>query len=166
VRSESGDTSRQITKSSRILNSSSSTYELQDTPSTGQTQTDPKFVHFGMHNYAQTLDLAALAGLPLNPVNLVAGAVQYSGGFKPIYMVNSFHDKPSAYHQLVTMVCLLQSNGLTRGTDFDYLTIPGSDGHLHSFQYWDTWDHVDPNHQITVGDDVIGFLMLHAFGVP
>jgi hypothetical protein len=164
VRSESGDTSRQITKSSRILNSSSSTYELQDTPSTGQTQTDPDFVHRGMNNYAQVpdLDWTTLKNLPLNPVNLVPGAAQYSGGFKPIYMINSYIDHPSAYHQLVTMVCLLLNSGLTRYTDFDYLTIPGSTGHLHSFQYWESWDHLPSLDYHTVGEDVISYLKTKA----
>ena len=88
----------------------------------------------------QTLDLTTLQSLPLNPVNLVPGAIAH--GFKPMYMINSYHDHPSAYHQLVTMVCLLLNSGRTRGTGFDYLTIPGSPGHLHSFQYWDSWDHI------------------------
>jgi hypothetical protein len=73
----------------------------------------------------------------------------------------SYHDHPSAYHQLVTMVCLLLNDCLTRYTDFDYLTIPGSTGHLHSFQYWDSWDHIPSLYQHTVGDDVILFLQAH-----
>jgi len=64
------------------------------------------------------------------------------------------------------MICLLQTySNLHLGTDYQYLTIPGSDGHLHSFQYWNTWDHVDPNNQTTVGDDVIAFLKTQA-GLP
>ena len=63
------------------------------------------------------------------------------------------------------MVCLLQNSGLTRGTDYDYLTIRWSDGHLHSFQYWNTWDHIS-SPPVTVGQDVIGFLKLHAVGLP
>ena len=136
----------------------SAVYDFSDwTPSIGETRTDPDYVHRGMHNYAQTIDLTTLAGLALNPVNLVPGAI--ARGFKPIYMINSRYDNPSAYHQLVTMVCLLQNSGLTRGTDYDYLTIPGD---LHSFQYWDSWDHLpgDPPH--TVGDDVIAFLRTRA----
>jgi len=138
----------------------SAIYDFSDwTPDTGQTETDPDFVH-PVNNYAQTLDLTTLAGLPLNPVNLVPGAIAH--GFKPIYMINSYGDHPSAYHQLVTMVCLLQNSGRTRGIDYDYLTIPGS---LHSFHYWGSWDHIsDPPH--TVGDDVIGFLKIHAVGLP
>jgi len=142
----------------------SAVYDFSDwTPPTGQTVTDPDFVH-PVHNYAQTLDLATLAGLALNPVNLVPGAIAH--GFKPIYMVNSYGDHPSAYHQLVTMICLLQSSGLTLGSDYRYLTIPGG---LHSFHYWGSSDHTgnDCNgHQCTVSDDVIGFLLFHAFGVP
>ena len=121
------------------------------------------FVH-PVHNYAQTLDFTTLQNLPLKPVNLVPGAIAH--GFKPIYMINSYYDHPSAYHQLVTMICLLQSSGLTLGSDYRYLTIPGG---LHSFHYWGSSDHTgnDCNgHQCTVSDDVIGFLLFHAFGVP
>jgi hypothetical protein len=139
----------------------SAVYDFSDwTPPTGQTQTDPDFVHRGLNNYAQTLNLTTLKNLPLNPVNLVPGAI--ARGFKPIYMINSYIDHPSAYHQLVTMVCLLLNSGLTRYTDFDYLTIPGSAGHLHSFQYWDSWDHLPSLYQHTVGDDVINFLQTKA----
>jgi hypothetical protein len=139
----------------------SAIYDFSDwTPPTGQTQTDPDFVHLGMNNYAQTLSLTTLKNLPLNPINLVPGAVQYSGGFKPIYMINSYGDHPSAYHQLVTMVCLLQSSGLTEGTDYQYFTIPGT---LHSFHYWGSSDHLPGDH--TVGDDVIAFLTAQA-GLP
>jgi len=73
------------------------------------------FVH-PVHNYAQTLDFTTLQNLPLKPVNLVPGAIAH--GFKPIYMINSYYDHPSAYHQLVTMICLLQSSGLTLGIDY------------------------------------------------
>jgi hypothetical protein len=145
----------------------SATYDFSDwTPSTGQTQTDPDFVYFGMRDYAQLptlIDWTTVNTLPLNPVNLVAGAIAH--GFKPVYMINSYGDKPTAYHQLVGMVCLLQNSGLTLGVDYRYLTIHGSPGHLHSFQYWGSWDGIsDP--PVTVGQDVVGFLMVHAFGVP
>lgn len=103
----------------------STIYDFSDwTPPTGLAATDAKYVHLGMHNYAQTLSLSTLANLPLNPVNLIAGAVAL--GFKPIYMINSYGDNPTAYHQLVTMVCRLQSAGATFGTDYQYLTIPGT----------------------------------------
>jgi hypothetical protein len=60
------------------------------------------------------------------------------------------------------MVCLLQNSGLSQGTDYQYLTIPGDED---SFHYWNTSDHVgDGSH--TVGDDVIGFLLNHAVGLP
>ena len=141
----------------------SAIYNFSDwTPPNGGSgipQTDPRFVHCGLHNYAQTLDLSMLAGLQLNPVNLVAGAI---GRFKPIYMINSYGNNPTAYHQLVTMVCLLQNSGLTLGTDYQYLTIPGS---MHAFHYWGSWDHLPPNPPHTVGDDVIQFLKAHA-GLP
>jgi hypothetical protein len=118
---------------------------------------DSDFVHFGMHNYAQVqnpIDQSTLANLRLNPVNLVPGAIAH--GFKPIYMINSYGDHPTAYHQPVTMVCLLQSSGLSEGSEYRYLTIPGS---LHSFSYWGSSDGTgnDCNgSDCTVGDDVIG----------
>jgi hypothetical protein len=115
-----------------------------------------------MRNYAQVpnpINQSTLANLRLNPVNLIPGAILR--GFKPIYMINSYMDHPTAYHQLVTMICLLQSNGLTEGTNYQYLTISGGQ---HSFAYWGTED--APGSETTVGDDVIGFLLYHAIGVP
>jgi len=139
----------------------SAIYDFSDwTPPTDRTVTDPDFVHFGMHNYAQVsnpIGVSTLANLPLNPVNLVAGAVAH--GFKPIYMINSIGDHPTAYQQLVTMVCLLQSNGLTEGVDYQYLTIAGE---KHSFAYWGS----DDGQGNTVGQDVSGFLLSHAIGLP
>lgn len=135
----------------------SAIYDFADwAPPTGQVQTDVRFVHFGMNNYAQTLSLSTLAGLPLNPVNLVAGAV--TKGWKPIYMINSYGDNPTAYHQLVRMICLLQGySSLHLGTEYQYLTIPGSQ---HSFHYWGSLDHLNPQH--LVGQDVIAFLKAQA----
>ena len=95
----------------------------------------------------------------MNPVNLVAGAK--AAGWKPIYMINSYYDHPTAYHQLVRMVCVLQDNGLTLGTDYQYLTIPGG---LHAFSYWASSDYL-PDSTHTVGDDVIAFLKAQA-GLP
>jgi hypothetical protein len=113
----------------------SAVYDFADwTPPQGDTDTDTVFVHNALNNFAQTLSLSTPAGLPLNPVNLVPGAVAH--GWKPIYLFNSFHDHPTAYHPLDRMVCLLQSQGLTLGSDYKYLTIPGE---LHSFEYWNSW---------------------------
>lgn len=97
----------------------SAIYDFSDwTPPTGETVTDQNFVHYGMHNYAQTLDRGTLAGLQLNPVNLVPGAISSTRGFIPIYMINSYGDNPTAYHQLVGMVCLLERySNLHLGTD-------------------------------------------------
>ena len=141
----------------------SAIYDFADwAPTTGLHQTDASYVHLGMHNYAQVqnpIEVSTLADLPLNPVNLLPGAAQYSGGFKPIYMFNSYYDHPSAYHQLARIVCLLQTySNLHLGTDYRYLTIPGS---LHSFGYWDYL--LSDSH--TVGDEVIDFLKAQA-GLP
>jgi acetyl esterase/lipase len=140
----------------------SAIYDFSDwTPPTGETQINPVFLHLGLNNYAQVpnpIDVSTAASLPLNPVNLVPGAIAH--GFKPIYMINSYGDNPTAYHQLVGMVCLLRSASLSPITDYQYLTIPGD---LHSFHYWGAWDH-GPTDK-TVGDDVIAFLKAHA-GLP
>ena len=77
-------------------------------------------------------------------------------------MFDSYRDVTAAYHQLVGMVCLLQSNNLTKGTDYDYITLPGA---LHSFHYWGSWDHTSSNPQLTVADDTINFLKTQA-GLP
>ncbi len=130
----------------------SAIYDFADwTPTTGLLYPDAKFVHYGMNNYAQTLVRSELANLPLNPVNLVPAAASY--GFKPIFMINSYYDNPTAYHQLVRMICVLEDNDLTLGTDYKYLTIPGTD---HAFQYWNNSDELDPPH--TVKRDVINYL--------
>jgi hypothetical protein len=142
----------------------SAIYDFSDwKPPTGQGQTDPGFVHYGLNNYAQTLDWTTLKNLPLNPVNLVAGAVA-SNSFKPLYMINSYYDHPTAYHQLAGMICLLRTySNLQLGTDYQYLTVPGSVNHLHSFQYWNCADATGSLH--TVGADVISFLQAQA-GLP
>ena len=102
----------------------SAIYDFSDwTPPTGKTQTDPDFVHFGLNNYAQTLDWTTLKKPAVEPGE--SGSSRIAHGFKPIYMVNSYRDRPTAYHQLVTMVCLLQNSGLTPGVQYEYLTIPG-----------------------------------------
>ena len=145
----------------------SAIYDFADwTPSNGgDGETDQDFVHLGLHNYLQTLDLNVIQhNLPLNPVALVDGAVNSLYPWKPIYMINSYQDHPTAYHQLVTMVCLLQTySKLHLGTDYQYLTIPGS---LHSFNYWGSWDGlpcvITCN---TVAHDVIVFLKAQA-GLP
>jgi hypothetical protein len=139
----------------------SAIYDFGDwTPPTGQTQTDPVFVHYALNNYAQTLDHHAAATLALNPVNLVDGAVAH--GWKPVYMFNSYYDHPTAYHQLDGMICRLQSKGLTLGTDYQYLTVPGDD---HAFEYWGGWDHNSTSPKRSVEDDVIAFLKAQA-GLP
>jgi hypothetical protein len=138
----------------------SAIYDFSDwTPPTGAHETDPDFVHFGMHNYLQTLDMTTLHNLSLNPVNLVPGAVAY-GNWKPIYMINSYMDHPTAYHQLVTMICTLQNNGLNEGTDYQYLTISGG---YHSFAYWHMSDGLPDG--LTVGQNVIAYLTAQA-GLP
>ncbi|MEP6871603.1 MAG: hypothetical protein ABI939_07085 [Anaerolineaceae bacterium] len=135
----------------------SAIYDFADcTPPEGQTETDHVFIH-AVHNLTRTLNFNTWGTLQINPVNLVPGAVAH--GWRPIYMFNSFGDHPTAYHQLNTMVCLLQSEGLTLNSDYRYLTIPGEQ---HATEYWNAWDHQTPN---TIGEDAIAFFKAQA-GLP
>jgi hypothetical protein len=141
----------------------SAIYDFADwtPPNDGTVAPDPVFVHYALHNYANwtatTLNNGDFATLPLNPVNLVDGAKAH--GWKPIYMFNSYGDHPTVYHQLVRMVCLLESKGLTLGTDYQYLTVPGNN---HAFEYWGGWDHISTSPRHSVQDDVIAFLKTQA----
>jgi pimeloyl-ACP methyl ester carboxylesterase len=123
----------------------SAIYDFSDwTPPTGQTETDFGFRKDGLENYAQTLDLNTLANLPLNPVVLLSEAHQQHWGFKHLFLINSYCDAPTAYHQIVKMSCALEAKGLVLDVDYKRLTIPGP---AHAFGYWDT-----------VKDEVIAFL--------
>src|SRR5437867_7870678 len=134
----------------------SAIYDFSDwTPPTGDDMTARAFVRLGMENYAQTRDLDTLANLPLNPVALVRQAGQEGWEFKPLFLINSYHDSPTAYHQIVAMSCALEDQGLVLGTDYQRLTKPG-DG--HAFAYWGA---ADPATDKTVGDYVIEFLDAH-----
>jgi hypothetical protein len=80
---------------------------------------------------------------------------QSGWGFKPLYLINSYNDSPTAYHQIVTMSCALEGQGLVLGTDYQRLTKPG-DG--HAFAYWGAQD---PATGETIGQYVIEFLNAH-----
>ena len=137
----------------------SAIYDFSDwTPTTGDVVTDPRLVRLGLENYAQTRDLSTLASLPLNPVALVSKVGQSDLGFKPLFLINSYYDSPTAYHQIVTMSCALEAQGLMLGTDYQRLTIPNG---VHSFGYWGAWDRESKNPEKTVGEDVIAFLDEH-----
>ena len=138
----------------------STIYDFSDwTPPTGEVVTDRAYVRLGMENYAQSFpaDVDTLANLPLNPVVLVRQGGGPSWPFKPLFLINSYYDSPTAYHQIVTMSCELEAKGLVLGTDYQRLTVPG-DG--HAFAYWGSWDHESDPHK-TVGEDVIAFLDAH-----
>jgi pimeloyl-ACP methyl ester carboxylesterase len=136
----------------------SAIYDFSDwTPPTGDNVTPRGFVRLGMQNYAQSTpaNLNTLANLPLNPVVLVRQAGREGWGFKPLYLINSFYDSPTVYHQIVTMSCELEAQGLVLDTDYKRLTKPG-DG--HAFAYWGAQD---PATGETVGQYVIDFLDAH-----
>jgi hypothetical protein len=80
---------------------------------------------------------------------------QSGWGFKPLYLINSYLDDPTAYHQIVTMSCELEAQGLVLDTDYKRLTKPG-DG--HAFAYWGAQD---PATGETIGQYVIEFLDAH-----
>ena len=119
--------------------------------------TDRAFVRLGMENYAQSFpaDLDTLANLPLNPVALVRQAGHDGWAFKPMFLINSYYDSPTAYHQIVTMSCELEGQGVLLGTGYQRLTIPGDE---HAFGYWGAQD---PDTDKTVGQEVIDFLDAH-----
>jgi hypothetical protein len=111
-----------------------------------------------MENYAQSVpaDLDTLANLPLNPVVLVHQTTVEGWGFKPLFLINSYYDSPTAYHQIVTMSCKLEGEGVLLGTGYQRTTVDG-DGHAFA-----NWGAVDPdNPDETVGEEVIDFLDAH-----
>ena len=139
----------------------SAIYDFSDwTPPTDEIVTDTRFVKYGMENYAQSTppNLDTLANLPLNPLVLVRQAGQEGWPFKPLYLINSYGDNPTAYHQIVTMSCALEDQGLVLGTGYQRLTIPGG---AHAFAYWGASDHLSDDPSQTVGKDVIAFLDAH-----
>ena len=137
----------------------SAIYDFSDwTPPTDEIVTDTRFVKYGMENYAQTRDFSTLANLPLNPVFLVSQTGGSGWGFKPLFLINSYGDNPTAYHQIVTMSCALEDQGLVLGTGYQRLTIPGG---AHAFAYWGASDHLSDDPSQTVGKDVIAFLDAH-----
>jgi acetyl esterase/lipase len=143
----------------------SAIYDFSDwtPPQGGDGSTDPSFIRLGMENYAQDqldppdnhLDLNTLATLALNPVVLVREAGQDDWGFKPLFLINSEEDTPTAYHQIVTMSCELEAQGLVQGTDFRTFTKQGMG---HGFAYWGSQDTTTGQ---TIGQDVIDFLDAH-----
>ena len=109
----------------------SAIYDFSDwTPPNNSNVTDSLFVKDGLLNYAQTLDLNTLASLPLNPVGLVSQTGASGWGFKPLFLINSWCDNPTAYHQIVTMTCALEGQA---DTDYQILTVPNA---KHAFGYW------------------------------
>jgi hypothetical protein len=77
----------------------------------------------------------------------------------PLFMTNSWYDNLVPYHQMVDMICKLQSVGVPDDA-YKTLTVPDSDA--HSFALWDHWDGISqPPATATVGQDVIAFLDTH-----
>jgi hypothetical protein len=80
--------------------------------------------------------------------------------FRPLFMINSWWDHPTPYHQIVDMICALKAKGVPDDA-YQTLTIP--DSHEHGFAYWDSWDGIpcDIGPCNDIGHDVIGFLDAH-----
>ena len=64
------------------------------------------------------------------------------------------------YHQIVDMICALQSAGVSED-NYETLTITVNDSSEHAFQYWDSWDGLDTEPTRTIAGDVIRFLDAH-----
>jgi hypothetical protein len=78
--------------------------------------------------------------------------------FKPLLLINSQYDQ-MPYHQIVDMVCALESAGVSED-DYQAITVPDTDD--HSWATWDDWDHIEPlGPELTIGSDVISFLDAH-----
>jgi acetyl esterase/lipase len=129
----------------------SASYDFSDlTPPPGHTQF-PEMALKYTQNYAQTADLATLKDL--SPVSLVKTPEE--APFRPLFMINSWLDNPTPYHQIVDMICALKAKGVPDGA-YQTLTIP--DSHEHGFAYWDSPDGVPIGPTKLIKGDVISFL--------
>lgn len=130
----------------------SGAYELDDrVPVTYGSDVLPKFAA-NIESYTNSAD--PVVQHSYSAVTLVTSSA------KPVFLINSIHDF-MPYHQIVDMICALESVGLSEANgDFQALTIPGND---HSFANWIDWDGVDRpvGHTLTVRDDVIAFFDAH-----
>jgi hypothetical protein len=68
--------------------------------------------------------------------------------------------EPTASRRTI-VVCLLQNSGLSEGADYRYLTYPRKFALLSLLGFLGRY-----GGGYRVGDDVIGFLQFHAFGLP
>jgi len=133
----------------------SGAYEFDDrTPEDYPSGTDP------LPNFAANVENYTNSNNPVtqhgySPVTLVTSSA------RPLFLINSLHDS-MPYHQIVDMICALESVGLSEANgDFQSLTIQGND---HSFSIWFDWDGVTPvgdGPSKTVGTDAIEFLDAH-----
>ena len=127
-------------------------YDFSDrTPPNGQTVIGQNTVLW-TENYVNTADLATLKAK--SPVSLVATPTQQAP-FVPLYLINSWFDPTSPYHQIVDMICALRSVGV-RDSAYQTLTVPDSDA--HSFHLWSIGDGISGQ---TVKQDVVDFLDAH-----
>jgi hypothetical protein len=78
------------------------------TPADGVLEIDPTFI-LGTENYVNSADLATLQAR--SPISLVAAPTQ-EAPFVPLFMANSWYDNLVPYHQMVDMICKLQSVGV------------------------------------------------------
>lgn len=111
---------------------------------------DSNFV-LGTQNYVNSATVSVLDAN--SPIGLLTSA---NSPFQPMYLINSWFDHPPSYHQMVDMMCKL--NSFTPTPEFQTLTIPNSD--LHSFHYWSRPDGI-PGSGEEIRDHVVDFLDAH-----
>jgi acetyl esterase/lipase len=132
----------------------SGAYDLSDrTPENYGTYTDPlPMFTANVENYTNSHDLAYQKSV--SPVALTIDP----DDFKPLLLINSQYDQ-MPYHQIVDMVCALESAGVSED-DYQAITVPDTDD--HSWATWDDWDHIERlGPELTIGSDVISFLDAH-----
>jgi acetyl esterase/lipase len=123
------------------------------TPAPGLALIDSDFI-LGTENYVNTADLPTLKAR--SPISLVTAPTP-DAPFVPLFMINSWFDNLVSYHQIVDMMCKLESVGVPDSA-YQTLTVPGSND--HAFALWRDWDGIsDPHKQVR--QDVIDFLDAH-----
>jgi len=74
-------------------------------------------------------------------------------------MLNTWLDMPPPYHQMIDMVCALESLGVDPSS---YKTLTIMNSGEHSFHYWDSPDHIPAILGTqAIKTDVISFLDAH-----
>ena len=132
----------------------SAAYDFSDrTGPPGLHGADPEFI-LATENYVNTADLATLKAR--SPISMVTAPTQQAP-FVPLFMINSWFDSPTSYHQIVDMICKLNSVGVSASA-YQTLTVP--DTSAHAFGLWNHCDGISTPCK-RVREHVIEFLDAH-----